>query len=110
MVDFSGNRLGPLRARVATTEELRGAAQPVLLIFEDRNPGLPVIAGVVREGLGRQKPKRILTLEAADEITITCGRSSIALRSDGRVVIKGTELVSRAAGTNKIRGSAVKIN
>jgi hypothetical protein len=48
--------------------------------------------------------------EATEEISITCGKSSITLRKDGRVVIKGTDLVSRAARTNKIRGAAVKIN
>lgn len=110
LVDFRGNWLGPVRARVATTEELRGTTQPVLLMFEDGNPRLPVVAGVVREGIRRQESKRSLTLEAAGEITIACGKSSITLRSDGRVVIKGTELVSRASGTNKIRGAAVKIN
>jgi hypothetical protein len=110
LVDFRGNRRGPIRARVATTEELGGAAQSVLLIFEDGNACFPVVAGVVRENIQRQEPKRSLTLEATSELTITCGKSSITLRRDGRVVIKGTELVSRASGTNKIRGATVKIN
>jgi hypothetical protein len=109
-VDFRGNRLGPIPARVATTAELRGTAQLVLLVFEDADPDLPVIAGVVRPGIRGQEPRRSLTLEAADEITITCGKSSITLRRDGRVTIKGTELVSRASGTNKVRGAVVKIN
>ncbi len=110
LVDFRGNQHGPIRARVATTEEFKGAAQPVLLVFEDGDPGLPVVAGVVRDGVRRQESKRTLMFEATEEISITCGKSSITLRKDGRVVIKGTDLVSRAARTNKIRGAAVKIN
>ena len=104
-VDYRDNPLGPVRARVAASETLKGAGEPVLLVFENGNPGLPIIAGVLRE-----KARRSLAFEAAGAITITCGKSSITLSSDGRIVIKGTELVSRASGTNKIRGAAVKIN
>lgn len=107
-VDFPDNVGSPVRARVATCEPLK-TDDPVLLIF-DADAGLPVVTGAVQDGLRRQEPRRVLSFEATDEITIVCGKSSISLRSDGRVVIKGTELVSRAAGTNKIRGAAVKIN
>jgi hypothetical protein len=110
LVDFRGNERGPIRARVATSETLDGKDEPVLLLFENGDWGLPVIVGVLRDGVRRREPKRTLAFEAADEITIACGKSSITLRRDGRVVIKGTELVSRASGTNKIRGAAVKIN
>jgi hypothetical protein len=111
IVDFPGNRLGPIRARVATSEELAtSTSEPLLLNFEEANPALPIVVGVVKEGTRRATPKRVLTLDATGEITITCGKSSIMLRSDGRIVIKGTELLSRASRTNKIRGAAVKIN
>jgi hypothetical protein len=110
LVDFRGNKLGPIRARVATNETLDGKDEPVLLLFENGDRGRPIIVGVLRDGVPRREPKRTLVLEAADEITIAVGKSSITLRRDGRVVIKGTELVSRASGTNKIRGASVKIN
>ena len=111
LVDFPGNHLGPILARVATTEELGAvSAESVLLFFEDGDPTLPIVAGIVRNGLQRNKSGRELRLESSDEITISCGKSSIMLRSDGRVVIKGTELVSRASRTNKIRGAAIEIN
>ena len=110
LVDFRGNDLGPVRARVATSESLQGKDEPVLLLFENGDRRLPVIVGILRGGARRREPRRTLAFEAAEEITIACGKSSITLRRDGRVVIKGTELVSRASGTNKIRGSAVQIN
>jgi hypothetical protein len=110
LVDFRGNERGPIRARVATNETLEGKDEPVLLLFENGDRGLPIVAGVLRDGARRRAPKRELMFEAAEEITIACGKSSITLRRDGRVVIKGTELVSRASGTNKIRGGAVRIN
>jgi hypothetical protein len=110
LVEFRGNEFGPIRARVATNETLDGADEPVLLLFENGDRGLPIIVGVLRDGARRREPTRQLVFEAGEEITIACGKSSITLRRDGRVVIKGTELVSRAAGTNKIRGAAVMIN
>jgi len=109
-VDFRDNQQGPIGARVATAGELIAAGQPVLLLFEEGNPSLPVVAGVVRENLHQQEPKSSLRLEAANEITIVCGKSSITLRKDGRILLRGTELVSRASGSNKIRGATVQIN
>ncbi|MEM8713327.1 MAG: hypothetical protein AAGG01_20465 [Planctomycetota bacterium] len=49
-------------------------------------------------------------MEAGKELVIACGRAKIALRSDGRIEIRGGQLVSRASGTNKIRGASVEIN
>ena len=110
LVDFPSNQLGPIRARVATSENVEGKDEPVLLLFENGDRSLPVIAGLMRENAGRRQPKRQLVFEAAEEIVIACGKSSITLRRDGRVVIKGTELVSRASGSNKVRGAVVQIN
>jgi hypothetical protein len=110
LVDFRGNAFGPIRARVTTNETLEGKDEPVLLLFENGDRSLPIVVGALRDGARRQTSRRTLAFEAAEEITIACGKSSITLRRDGRVVIKGTELVSRASGTNKIRGASVKIN
>jgi hypothetical protein len=57
-----------------------------------------------------QVDKRTLDLEAADEIRLTCGKSSLVLRSDGTVVVRGVRIVSRASESNKIKGSTVSIN
>ncbi len=51
-----------------------------------------------------------LVFEAGRELVLKCGKGSITLHASGRVVIKGTELVSRAQGANKIRGATVSIN
>ncbi|MCC6418741.1 MAG: hypothetical protein IT429_10940, partial [Gemmataceae bacterium] len=48
--------------------------------------------------------------DAKEEIVLRCGKSSITLRKDGKVVVLGAEVVSRASGTNKIKGAAVRIN
>lgn len=53
---------------------------------------------------------RRLVIEAEDELVLRCGKASITLRRNGRVVIEGVQLESRAAGANKIRGGSVQIN
>ena len=64
-----------------------------------------------------KKPIRDITVDgerivfdAKKEIELRCGKSSLIMKNDGKIVIKGTQLVSRASGVNKIKGAAVKIN
>lgn len=47
---------------------------------------------------------------ARDEVVIACGPASITLRRNGRVVIRGTYVETRSAGTNRIRGGQVRVN
>lgn len=53
---------------------------------------------------------RRLLLDAYQEVVLRCGKSSIVLRKDGKIVVRGVEIVSQAARVNKIRGGAVQIN
>ena len=51
-----------------------------------------------------------LDLEASDEIRLSCGKSSLVLRRDGTVIVRGVKIVSRASQSNKIRGATVSLN
>jgi hypothetical protein len=51
-----------------------------------------------------------LVLEARQQLTLRVGDGSITLRADGRVQIKGKDLVSHAQRLNRIKGGAVSIN
>lgn len=51
-----------------------------------------------------------IVFNANEEILLRCGKSSILLRKDGKIVIKGSNLISRSSSTNKIKGSSVSIN
>ena len=53
---------------------------------------------------------KILHIKADDGLVIECGKSSIILTKDGKVQIKGDDLLSRAKGMNKIKGAGVNIN
>ncbi|MFL5356870.1 hypothetical protein [Archangium sp.] len=53
--------------------------------------------------------KRVV-IEGQDEIVLKCGEASITLRRNGKVIVKGTYLESRATGTHRIKGGSVEIN
>jgi len=113
LVDFPGNPEGlPLPARtVVAYGELRLGAE-VLLWFEAGDPGRPIIAGLLRappEEAPGAAPKS-LRLAAEQEIALSCGKSSLTMHRDGRIVLRGVELVSRAQRNNKIQGGAVLLN
>ena len=114
-VDYAANRIGPIHARLATNDQIDEPGQAVLLVFENGDPTLPVIVGLVKDKIAEVtlEPARHsneLVLETKKELTLVCGKSSITLRSDGRIIVKGVEILSRASRTNKIRGASVQIN
>lgn len=51
-----------------------------------------------------------LALEARREISLKCGKASIHLTADGRVTIRGTQLLSRSEGPNRVQGASVQLN
>lgn len=75
-------------------------------------PPVPGQRGVVMGRVGPSVghgPDEVL-IEANKSLTLQCGEGSITLRGDGKVLIKGKELVSRAEGINRVKGGAVAIN
>ncbi|MCA9127972.1 MAG: hypothetical protein KDB22_12840 [Planctomycetales bacterium] len=53
---------------------------------------------------------RKVTLTAREELVLRCGKGSIEIRKNGKILIRGTELVTHASGTNRIKGGSVAIN
>ena len=51
-----------------------------------------------------------IVLEARKGMTLRVGEGSITLRADGKVLIKGRDLVSHARRMNRIRGGSVSLN
>ncbi|MBB4011655.1 DUF6484 domain-containing protein [Niveibacterium umoris] len=125
-VDFAGNAYGPLPARSVvdlSAGDLSPAGEPtpVLLAFDRGDPKLPIIMGVLRDAVLCSKPHRNaspndltvgdhLQFSARQDITLRCGEATITLQADGRIVIKGSRLISRASESNRIRGASVAIN
>jgi Domain of unknown function (DUF6484) len=112
MVEYGGED-GPVSARTAIPSASRGDI--VLLLFDHGDLRRPIIIGIVRDTF-EGFPKRLkiaakeLLIEGAETVTLRCGESSLTLRRDGKTVLKGKEVVSRASRTNRIKGSTVQIN
>lgn len=72
----------------------------------------PVVLGRIAAAAPRAAtdPPDTLVLEARENLTLRCGDGSITIRADGRILIKGRDLVSHARRLNRIRGGAVAIN
>lgn len=91
----------------ATTPVTPGSqAAPTLSDSGSTLPTSPGTEGNVHVDLDGKR----VTLQADQEIRLRCGRSSITMRRDGKIVIQGTHLVSRAEGVNRIKGGSVKVN
>jgi len=85
--------------------------QPVLLGLRQPVPALEAeLPGESAATSVDGAPERRLQLEGKDEVVLRCGKASITLRSNGRVVIRGVQVESRATGRNRIKGGAVLIN
>ncbi|HXD18653.1 MAG TPA: DUF6484 domain-containing protein [Vicinamibacterales bacterium] len=131
LVDFPGNSGKPVVARALTSSgaahTLAERVAEVLLVFEDGDPVRPIIVGVLdqHEHLERTLASGTIRRDSRDNVTVdgstlelvgrecvvlSCGKSSIALYADGRVVIKGTRLLSRASESNKIKGATIALN
>ncbi|MGC4085939.1 MAG: hypothetical protein QM736_28380 [Vicinamibacterales bacterium] len=54
--------------------------------------------------------RRRVDLQATDEIRLTCGKSTLVMKRDGTVVVRGVRIVTRATETNRIMGGTVGIN
>lgn len=80
-------------------EDLKPAA-PAAKASADR---LPLVIEMDADG------KRV-RVTAKDEIVLACGKASITLRRNGRVVVRGTHVETNSEGTNRIKGGHVRVN
>jgi hypothetical protein len=73
----------------------------------------PVVIGRVGPAHGERAPDEtpaVLTIEAQHSLTLRVGDGSITIRDDGKILIKGKDLVSHAQRLNRIKGGSVSIN
>jgi hypothetical protein len=112
-VEIPGQLGAPVPARSLVPLD---AALPreVLLVFEESRLDRPIVVGFLQDPAAAQAVARVdgqrVVIEGKDEIELRCGSASIVLRRNGRVVIRGLEVETRARGVNRIRGGSVRIN
>lgn len=54
--------------------------------------------------------ERHVRVEAQDSLTLQCGRSSITLYANGKIVLRGDYILSDAESVNRIAGGQIDIN
>ncbi len=111
-VNFSLNSSGrPLACRATVALDENHAGRDVALMFENNDARKPIIIGLMHEaGIRVEKDGAVLDFSSDKEILIRCGESSIHMKSDGQIIIKGREILTRATCNHRIQGGAVHIN
>lgn len=96
----------------------------VLVVLDGGRIDRPVIIGVVEPGscsvtpqlkstqleIAASSRKERVLVEALAELVLKCGAGSITLRKDGKIIVRGTHLLSRSSGPIRIKGGHVEIN
>ncbi len=98
-----------------------------LIVFENGDLEKPIILAIMENPieklisleLSEEETKEIkeatidgerISFEAKNELILKCGKGSILIRKDGKIIVKGTNLLSRSSGSNKVKGASVGIN
>mgnify|MGYP003954104661 CR=1 FL=1 len=119
-VEFEGSLSAkPITARSLVPLGKEQVGREVALQFEEGNPAKPIIMGFLyrpESTQAVQKPVSVeidgeaLRFKADKEIILQCGKASLTLTRAGKILLRGTYVVSRSSGANKIKGGSVEIN
>lgn len=114
LVDFPMNPTGrPLPTRSTVALETAHIGRDVALLFEQNDVRKPIVIGLMHASVAPVeiiKDNQLVAITAEKELLLRCGESSILLREDGKIVIKGKDILSRARRTNKVKGGSVQLN
>ena len=93
LVDLSGLAVGTELAVI----DLAGEDTQLLILGPLVKPRVAEVDGKVE-------------LIGETEVVLRCGPASIRLTPDGRVTIRGTRVLSRSDGSNRVQGASVELN
>lgn len=109
-----------LRARVMASLPLDMKGQEVALTFEGGDVARPIVLGPMRRFDAPDAQSAAVadaevdgtqvTVRASETLVLRCGDASITLTRAGKIILRGSYVLSRASGLNCIQGGAVEIN
>jgi hypothetical protein len=90
----------------------------IVIAFEGSDPARPVIVGRLQAAIAESSEPPMhctvdgerVSIQAQRQIELRCGEASIVLTRAGKVLIKGTFVLTRSRGANKLKGAYVDIN
>ena len=114
----SGSNTEIARAVVALRPSDIG--RQIAMMFDNADSRCPIVIGLLPP-IGRATDTGLplidikvngerLVVAAGQQLELRCGAASITLERDGKISIRGTQIVSHAEGINRIRGGAVHLN
>lgn len=122
LVLFAG-QTGAAAVRARSVIDLHAAhvGRQVTLVFEAGDPARAIVTGVLRgaEGWPLAEPPAQVEVDAGGErmlvsarrqLVLRCGKASITLTREGKVLIEGSYVSSRSTGVNRVRGGSVQLN
>lgn len=121
---FYPGQPGVAAIAAATIVDLHGAhiGRQLVLMFEKGEPARPIVMGLLRS---RQQPWPLppqpglveveaggerLIVSANEQLVLRCGKASITLTKQGKVLIQGAYVSNRSSGVMRIKGGSVQIN
>jgi hypothetical protein len=119
LVSFKEADSEALVARAATVLAVEHVGRDVAILCESGNPAQPIIVGLMHrteinagheEDAAGSCEETDLDLTAKRQITLRCGKASITLTRAGKIIVRGTYLLSRSSGVNKIKGGSIQLN
>jgi len=130
LVSFPSNPASkPLLAQTIIHIDKTDLGRKVALMFEQENPYKPILLGLIQKQMECPSSSQVTTgnaikrqlikveidgeeavLTAQKQIVLRCGDASITLTRAGKILIKGTYVLSRSSGVNRIKGGSVQIN
>lgn len=120
-VGMAGTGSVPARSTVALRTSDLGRDVAVMCEAGDRTR--PIIIGVIQPpspptaevtvspgALQVEADGERVEVNAQRELVLRCGEASITLTRAGKILLRGTYLLSRSSGVNRIKGGSVQIN
>ena len=107
-------REGGVAARSVVPLGEEHVGREVALMCEGGDRARPLVMGLLHRRRANVAQAEVdgerVEVAAEREIVLRCGDASITLTRDGKVLIKGVYVLTRAQTVNRIQGGSVKIN
>jgi len=121
VVNYPGNPSDfPLPATTAAALDSSAVGRDAALMFVQGDLRRPILIGLIEPAAGAalvppvtqmaEVDGKQLVFSAEEEIVFRCGEASITLTKAGKILLRGTYLLSRSSGVNRIKGGSVQIN